>query len=219
MRNRPTNREGKEWFPTSSHWGIPDLLPDMLGKKIPAALEVFRAGRFPPSKASGKTLCFFIDDYRFESCFSYPQRMLNGLRNSNWGQVCEPDFSIWSDAPRAEQIMAVYKCRWVGRFWQENGIKVIPILTWGEEDTYDFCFDGIPYNPPLAALETQANGGKDIEGYHKGLYHCLDLIRPKTLLVYGQPKWLEPPPGQKVKFYESFMTRRRRAMKENSNGT
>jgi hypothetical protein len=213
MRNRPTNRIGRSWFPSTNKWGFPDLLPDMLGDRIPTELEVFRTGKFPPSKAAGKTVCFFIDDYRFESCYSYPQRMLNGLRNSQWYQVVEPDFSIWLDAPRVEQLMATYKTRWCGRYWQENGIKVIPILSWGE-DSFDYCLDGIPHQPPLAAIETQCCNGTELETFHKGLYRSLDIVRPKTLLVYGQPKWLELPPGQKFKLYKTFMGRRRQSLKK-----
>lgn len=33
--------------------------------------------------------------------------------------------------------------RWCGVYWASKGIWVIPTVNWGDESTFDFCFDGI----------------------------------------------------------------------------
>ena len=33
---------------------------------------------------------------------------------------------------------------------QDRGLTVIPTVYWGEENTYDFCFDGLPENSTLS---------------------------------------------------------------------
>ena len=40
------------------------------------------------------------------------------------------------------KIENVAKNRWVGAFWQEHGLIVIPTISWGKPSTFDYCFDG-----------------------------------------------------------------------------
>lgn len=43
--------------------------------------------------------------------------------------------------------------RWISQF----GIPVINNVRWGTEETWEYCFDGIPYNS-IVAIGTVASG-------------------------------------------------------------
>ena len=69
---------------------------------------------------------------------------------------------------------------------QKNGIEVIPNVRWGKEETYDFCFDGIPRGGTVA-MGTNGCMSNNILRYYfkKGLKELIGRIAPKTIIVYG----------------------------------
>ena len=48
-----------------------------------------------------------------------------------------PDFSLYRDWPVMLQQWNVYHSRWVGRFWQEHGLRIIPTVNWSTPDSYE----------------------------------------------------------------------------------
>ena len=84
---------------------------------------------------------FFIDDYQFERVWRSPRRYAELLKQFRC--VCSPDFSLYTDMPMAMKVWNVYRSRLIGQLMQQAGIKVIPTLSWAEEETFDFCFDGL----------------------------------------------------------------------------
>lgn len=44
--------------------------------------------------------------------------------------------------PLALQFIAHSRTVGVGH-WQNQGLKVIPTVNWGKEDSFEFCFNGI----------------------------------------------------------------------------
>lgn len=52
-----------------------------------------------------------------------------------------PDFSTYTDYPYAFQIWNLYRKCWLAAYWQQiYDLKVIPVLSWSDEKSYDFCF-------------------------------------------------------------------------------
>ena len=69
---------------------------------------------------------------------------------------------------------------------QRMGLTVIPTVSWCEEETFDFCFDGLPKK---ATLSISTIGVKK-EDYSFGLWkegvdEMIKRLKPKTLLIYG----------------------------------
>ena len=93
---------------------------------------------------SGKAAHFFIADYRFNRVWNSPKKYLDVLRGFDF--VISPDFSIYSDMPEIVRIYNHYRKHWCAAFWQENGIKVIPNISWSDERSFEWCFDGEPEN-------------------------------------------------------------------------
>lgn len=90
----------------------------------------------------GKGVHFFIDDYQFNRIWNAPDRYLDML--SKFTHVMSPDFSTYTDFPKAIQIYNHYRKHWVGVYLQMYGIDVIPTISWSDRDSFEWCFDGEP---------------------------------------------------------------------------
>ena len=90
----------------------------------------------------GKTVHFFTYDWKFEKVYENAEEELQKL--SEFYCVLSPDFSLFTNMPRALQIESVFKNRWCGAFWQSKGLRVIPTVSWSDEKSFDFCFEGMP---------------------------------------------------------------------------
>lgn len=127
---------------------------------------------------------FFLHDYQFERVWNYPDRYLDVLKK--FAFVLSPDFSPYADMPRALQIYNKYRNMWCGRYWQENGITVIPTLTMGNTDMFKIFFQGIPKHSTIA-ISTMGEGRW---GKFRGLLSWWDVIQyelePETILLYGK---------------------------------
>ena len=76
------------------------------------------------TQRADKGIHFFIDDYRFNRLWSTPDRYRPMLQQFRC--VMTPDFSMYTDFPKAMQIYNHYRKHWIGAYLQENGIDVIP---------------------------------------------------------------------------------------------
>jgi hypothetical protein len=66
------------------------------------------------------TLHFYTDDYRFQSVYEHPEKILQ----HNPANIVEPNFSLFNEMPVAFGLQAIYKKRFIARAMQERGIKV-----------------------------------------------------------------------------------------------
>lgn len=131
---------------------------------------------------------FFYDDYKFIQAWKDPDAYVDRLRR--FKAVISPDFSLYTDFPLALQIMSCYRRQWVGAYWQRLGLDVIPDVIWGEPETFDFCFDGIPKYSTVAVSSVGVKrddewNGKDGELFKRGYDEMLKRLKPKKILFYG----------------------------------
>ena len=175
-------------YPSSNIYGIPDLdyqdvrLPDNL---IPYTVRVRSQVGY-----SGLGIHFFLDDYRFEQCWIKPEVGLDRVKSAE--VALTPDFSLFMDMPKAVQIYNTYRNRWVGKFWQERGINIVPTLSWSDEDSFSFCFLGIPKGMSVAVSTVSVN--KDIiDNFLAGFAEAIKQIQPERIACYGKvlPEMLE----------------------------
>lgn len=196
-------------FPSSSEYGIPDLQPTDF---VPANLASWNMPRHREYAAiSGGALHFFIDDYRFETVWSSPERLLDRVKAV--GAALTPDFSIWTDMPLAAQAWNIYRARWCGAYWQSNGVNVIPTAHWGLPPTYHFAFDGIPENSIVATSSMGAWKYKsDRELFRDGIQELVARKRPKLILHYGKLRYCDDLDLPEVREYPTFWDRRRKQL-------
>ena len=50
-----------------------------------------------------------------------------------------------------------FRNRWVGAYLTNKGIRVVPTISWGLENTFDFCFNGIEKGSTVAVSTSIIN--------------------------------------------------------------
>src|SRR5262249_38815817 len=105
------------------------------------------------SKARGTTLAFYTDDARFESLWRDPEHHVQRFLTVGVSQLVEPDYSLWIDDALIVQAFNIFRTRRLARYWQDAGLRIIPNLSWSNEDSFSFCFSGIPTHAPVVAVE------------------------------------------------------------------
>ncbi|MCF0106025.1 MAG: DUF4417 domain-containing protein [Holdemanella sp.] len=131
---------------------------------------------------------WYLDDYKFDGnhgIWHDYKFVLRVLRH--FAGAITPDFSTNQDFPEPIKIYATYRMRLYGYWLGKENIEVINNVRWGTEETFDYCFEGIPVNSVIA-IGTVGGGPRkliDRERFEKGLYKMVKILHPHTILVYG----------------------------------
>ena len=127
---------------------------------------------------------FYIDDYKFERIWNNLDRYMQTFKK--FYGIIGTDFSTYMDMPLAQQIWNLYRNRVISHYLQENGIDVIPNVQWGTEETYEYCFDGIPSGGTVA-ISTNGCIKDKLNRYYfqKGLEKMLEVLQPTTIVNYS----------------------------------
>lgn len=129
---------------------------------------------------------FFIDDYQFVRVWRNPKKYIEML--TRFDCIFTPDFSLYMDMPLAMKIWNTYRSRLIGQMAQDHGIRVIPTLVWAGDDTLDFVFDGLPKKSTVAVSTVGVMRDEDAQKiWRKGMDKAVELLAPKTVLLYGAP--------------------------------
>lgn len=128
---------------------------------------------------------FFVDDYQFLRLWTNPDAYLGML--GRFQAVCTPDFSTYTDFPKAVQIFNHYRKHWCGAYWQEHGVHVIPTISWSDEDSFDWCFDGEPEGGVVAvsSVGTQ-NDPRCRHLFEVGFDEMVRRLSPSQIIMYGE---------------------------------
>ena len=130
-----------------------------------------------------KGVHFFVDDYRFESVYTHPEKALE--RYGKYKFLLTPDYSLYADMNLWRQIESVGKSRWVGAKWQSAGKIVIPTISWGRSRTYEFCFDGIEKHSIVAIGMIGCRSEKT--GFLQGYFQMMRTLEPDAVICLGKP--------------------------------
>lgn len=164
---------------TTDFWQMPVIRNDGY---TPEKLIGFNYAKTSKDKACG--IHFFIDDYQFERIWASPEKYVDVL--SKYECILSPDFSLYMDMPMPMKIWNVYRSRQIGAFYQSKGIKVIPTISWAEEETFCFCFEGIPEGSIVAVSTIGVKENKNaIAIWRDGMDAMIERIKPRMILCYG----------------------------------
>lgn len=131
-----------------------------------------------------KGIHFFIDDYQFNALWNNPEKYISSLLNYDF--VCSPDFSLYRDMPLSMQIWNHFKKMWLNAYFQKYGVNMIPTVSWSDERSYDFCFDGIPRGSIVAVSSVGCfNDEESLKYFIKGYYEMIFQINPGKIIFYG----------------------------------
>lgn len=138
-------------------------------------------------KSSNDKACwvhFFIDDYQFERVWQRPTQYINLFKQSQG--IISTDFSMYRDMPKAMQIYNCYRNRALARFYQKQGIKVIPAIGWSDYESFKWCFDSIAYGSAVAVSSNGCYSNKDAKrNFLAGFNKMLEKINPCQVIFVG----------------------------------
>lgn len=151
---------------------------------IPKDLVSYKDTLRPKNKDWDNTIHFFLDDYQFEPVWSKADVTLSRIQKI--GRALTPDFSLYMDYPLALQIYNTYRNRWLGCYWQEKDVQVIPTVSWSSEASFEFCFKGIEKGSTVAISTVGTKNLQARDGFIKGFEEMTKQIEPTNIIVYGE---------------------------------
>lgn len=136
------------------------------------------------SQDYSKGIHFYVDDYQFERIWNDPYKYIDALREFDC--VLTPDFSLYMDMPISMKIWNVFRSRLIGQMMQDEGLTVIPTVSWAESETFAFCYDGLPEGGVLSISTVGVKQDSHaFEIWKAGTTELIKRKKPSALLVYG----------------------------------
>ena len=135
-------------------------------------------------KRDEKGIHFFIYDYQFQCLWNRRETYRNML--TQFKAVLTPDFSNYYDWPIMVQRWNHYRKHLIGSWMQSIGCRVYPTITWSDERSYEYCFDGEPFRSTVCV----SNVGMQKNMENRRLFMCgwdkmMEVLEPETILFYG----------------------------------
>ena len=112
-----------------------------------------------------------------------PDKYFEILKNFRY--VCSPDFSFYEGMPLATRIWQVYRSRSLGWWLHVNGFEVIPSVGWNGQDSFNWCFDGLPVGGTVAVSTTGCCFADGWQCFTDGYRAMIGRISPTQALVIG----------------------------------
>lgn len=149
---------------------------------IPKKLQGFNYVLNKPDYSS--CVHFFLDDYQFERIWQRPDFYIEKLLEFDCALT--PDFSLYLDMPIAMQVWNTYRSRLIGQIMQDYGMTVIPTVSWSTEESFAFCFDGLPKDATLAISTIGVKQNKEqLKIWEEGVTEMINRLNPKRIVIYG----------------------------------
>lgn len=172
----------KAIFPGDPQLGIPSMLaPD----ELPGQLINYNARNRLSQPQDGDYVHFFLDDYRFETMWTQPERSLS--RVNRVGKALSPDFSLYPEMPVIVQMWNVYRSRWCGAWMASHGIMVIPTVTWSDKRSHGFAFTGLSGGTvAVSTVGIIRASAREQDQYLAGFDAMVDHVHPDRVIIYGK---------------------------------
>ena len=184
VRHNVFENQERMRFASTNYYGIPEMqATDVFGDKMLRFCDWAEV-----EDPENYIAHFYYDDFKFIQAWRDPDKYVEKLRK--FKAVVSPDFSLYTDFPRVLQILSCYRRQWVGAYWQIQGLNVIPDVVWGDEESFNYCFEGIPKSSTVAISTVGVKNdkfwnGKEGEMFRAGYNEMMKRLEPTTVLFYG----------------------------------
>lgn len=170
----------------NSKYDIPAILPTY---ELPEVEEWigFNYAKSEPNPEN-KGVHFFVDDYQFERVWNDPVKYVKIL--SEFKCLLAPDFSPYGDMPLIAQMWNHYRKHWISRYWQLNGLVVIPtVRSSTDKRSLDWFLEGEPANAIIAYSSMWTTDNTENKDYEINVIEYEQMIKelkPTRILLYGE---------------------------------
>lgn len=197
------------FFDSDLNFDIPALLPSMIPEECPQPLDVWAGHEVDMERQDEHpeiwwlaqwhagmrgvnweqcVAMFYTEDFHFESVFTNPSLNTKKILSLGMKYAIMPNYSVNPDWPIATWIWAAYRSFYVGRYFQEAGIQVIPDIQYGTTDAaLEVTLLGIPEEAGVVSAQIQnARGDKTkIRTTARLLKESEDRLKFKSIIIYG----------------------------------
>lgn len=170
-------------FKTVGKWQFPLIIKQEIDLENISLIACSDTRRNDNEINTAKGVHFFVDDYRFEGIYKNPERTIE--KYSQYAFLLTPDFSTYADMNYWRQIESIAHSRWVGAYWQNQGLLVVPTISWSDAQSYSFCFDGVEKGSVVAVGMIGCKHEK--LGFMCGYNAMLEKIEPSAVICFGLP--------------------------------
>lgn len=173
--------------------GIP-MLMDIDNTQVPKQMIPFEKARRNRNKR--QYVHFYMHDKGFASVLTATYKYVDLLKE--YDGVITPDCTLLVGQAPCIQQANTYFNRAVGFYLQKQGIPVIPNIRWSDENSFDYCFLGVPRHK-IVSVSTHGcfKTKRDKSLFMRGTEEMLRVLEPTDVLVHGSmpDEWFE-------KFYD-----------------
>ena len=151
---------------------------------------------------------FFQNDYTFLNAVT---RNLEVTTSAlvNCDVVFAPDYSLYVDAPIFINKQNVYRSRFAAAYWQSCGFNVIQTASWGNANSFSYCFEGLAEHSVTAVCgigHDHCQQAKHLWQY--ALYELVARKAPTKLIIYGGKSEDIPDLGIPVLHFDDYITKK-----------
>lgn len=146
-------------------------------------------------------VAFYTWDNHFENWFWYPHKFAKKLQKAGVQYMVTPNYSLWDNESRFMWLWALYRSRYVGRYMQEAGIKIIPDFLASSDRQFmdEQIIATLPKKCPMLSFQFQTNmdgllrpdkagdyamSDDEIEDFIADWDHVLAKVKPRAILLY-----------------------------------
>ncbi len=127
---------------------------------------------------------FFVEDDQMQRLWTNPEDFAPMLKEFKC--LFTPDFSLYTDYPLALQIWNHYRSHWLGAYWQSQGLTVIPTISWSDETSYSWCFDGCPIGSAVAVSSVRTQMSQETKTlFLMGYRQMMRRLHPSKIFFQG----------------------------------
>lgn len=189
---KPDNENIKKSnFISPNKWNIPEIKGI---KEFDESIEFIGfnyAKTFSKVNKTNFGIHFFLDDYQFNRLWNNPDKYIEMIKKFKC--LLSPDFSMYTDYPKAMQLWKHYQKHWIGAYLERQGINIIPTIGWSDHESYKWCFDGEPKNSIVAISSIGTQRYEESKRlFLDGYAEMKKKLKPSKVLFWGKiPKELE----------------------------
>lgn len=170
-------------FPGIGKYGFPQIAPEKYEECEFIGFN-FATG-CPKGDRAATGIHFFLDDYQFQRVWNMPDYYMQLLKQFKY--IMTPDFSLYIDFPLTLQLYNHYRKHWIGAYLQRHNVRVIPTISWADEASFEWCFDGEPVGSTVAVstvgtLRKPESRARFLRGYEE----MCRRLQPERIIIYGE---------------------------------